>query len=106
MRGMSTRASEEDDAPQGTLDREAILARRQRFIAATLAGLTTSTLATACPCLKTMPADPGPDAAAPADAEEQEQDEAEHDDGDSVEEASPADGEIPDEPGDPAEPAP
>ncbi len=32
-------------------DRDAILARRRRFVAAALGGLTTSTLATACPCL-------------------------------------------------------
>lgn len=32
-------------------DRAAILARRQRFVTAALAGITTSTLATACPCL-------------------------------------------------------
>lgn len=112
---MSTRAGDGDDEHQGTLDREAILARRQRFVTAALAGLTTSTLATACPCLKAAPVSSDPyDDAAPAEAEaeepdedqDQDQDEAENDDGDSVEEASPADGEIPDERGDPPEPAP
>ena len=33
-------------------ERAAILARRQRFVAAALSGITTSTLATACACLK------------------------------------------------------
>ncbi|MEM7159854.1 MAG: hypothetical protein AAF799_43845 [Myxococcota bacterium] len=36
-------------------DRAAILARRQRFVTAALAGITTSTLATACPCLDVEP---------------------------------------------------
>lgn len=90
---------ERDDDEGAGADREAILARRQRFVAATLAGLTTSALATACPCLKVAPApgaagEPG-DAAMDAEAAEVEADD-EQDDGDSVEEASPADGEIPD----------
>ena len=95
----------DDDEHEAEIDRAAILARRQRFVTATLAGLTTSALATACPCLKTMPAEPAAapeDAAAPADAEGEADDEAEQDDGDSVEEASPADGEIPAEPGEAA----
>ena len=41
-----------DDDTRTRLDREAILARRRRFVAAAITGLTTSTLATACPCLK------------------------------------------------------
>ncbi len=41
-------------------DRAAILARRRRFVAAALTGLTTSTLATACPCLKVAPDEPMP----------------------------------------------
>ena len=40
------------------LDREAILARRRRFITASLAGVATSTLATACPCLDVAPQPP------------------------------------------------
>ncbi len=40
------------------LDREAILARRRRFITASLAGVATSTLATACPCLDVAPTQP------------------------------------------------
>lgn len=71
--------SESDDGDQGTrTDREAILARRRRFVVAALTGITTSTLATACPCLKV---DPGPP--------EPESDGQPKDDGDSVEEASP-----------------
>ncbi|MCA9654780.1 MAG: hypothetical protein H6712_30590 [Myxococcales bacterium] len=82
---------ERDEEEDARIDREAILARRRRFVVATLTGLTTSTLATACPCLK-MAAPAEPDAAGPADAEAAEE---HQDDGDSVEEASPADGEIP-----------
>lgn len=40
------------------LDRDAILARRRRFITASLAGVATSTLATACPCLDVAPTNP------------------------------------------------
>lgn len=53
----------EDEPDQ---DREAILARRRRFVTAALTGLTTSTLATACPCLKAMP----PDAPEPSPSNE------------------------------------
>ncbi|MCA9710235.1 MAG: hypothetical protein KDK70_30625 [Myxococcales bacterium] len=42
-------------------DRDAILARRRRFVAAALTGLTTSTLATACPCLKVAQPEPEPE---------------------------------------------
>ena len=51
-------ASRDDDTTE-TEDRETILARRTRFVAAAIAGLTTSTLATACPCLKVAAPDPG-----------------------------------------------
>ncbi|MCA9654778.1 MAG: hypothetical protein H6712_30580 [Myxococcales bacterium] len=54
------------DDPERDLDREAILARRRRFVAAALTGLTTSTLATACPCLKV--AQPDPDTEGSGDA--------------------------------------
>ncbi len=50
--------SDDDDDGAARRDREAILARRQRFFVAALAGLTTSTLATACrpqPCLRVEP---------------------------------------------------
>lgn len=47
-----------EDEPD--VDRAAILARRRRFVAAALTGLTTSTLATACPCLKVAPDEPIP----------------------------------------------
>ncbi|MCX4244436.1 hypothetical protein [Paraliomyxa miuraensis] len=81
----------EDDDGRARIDREAILARRRRFVAATLTGLTTSTLATACPCLKVAPSDApaGPDAAGEAAEPE---DAARQDDGDPAEEANPYDG--------------
>lgn len=44
-------------------ERAAILARRNRFVTATLAGLAGvagTTLATACPCLKMAPSQPEP----------------------------------------------
>lgn len=44
--------------PEDELDREAILARRRRFITASLAGVATGTLATACPCLDVAPRPP------------------------------------------------
>jgi hypothetical protein len=50
-------APKDDDGPARS-DREAIMARRQRFVAAALAGLTTSMLPTACrpqPCLRVQP---------------------------------------------------
>jgi hypothetical protein len=55
-----TASDDEDDDGAARRDREAILARRQRFVVAALAGLTTSTLATACrpqPCLRMVPID-------------------------------------------------
>jgi len=75
-------AKHDDDENDARIDREAILARRRRFIAATLTGLTTSTLATACPCLKMAPSHPPPP-------------DSEGEDGDAAEDASPQDGEIP-----------
>ncbi len=48
----------DDDEGAARRDREAILARRQRFVVAALAGLTTGTLTTACrpqPCLRVDP---------------------------------------------------
>lgn len=55
-------------------------------MAATLTGLTTTTLATACPCLKVAPSEPAADGAEPRD------------DGDPMEEANPYEGgELPDE---------
>jgi hypothetical protein len=69
----------EDDDSDARIDREAILARRRRFAAAALTGLATSTLATACPCLKMAV----PESAEPhGDGQPQ-------DDGDPMEEASP-----------------
>jgi len=79
-------AKHDDDENDARIDREAILARRRRFIAATLTGLTTSTLATACPCLKMAPSHPPPPDRAEA---------GEGEDGDAAEDASPQDGEIP-----------
>jgi hypothetical protein len=59
----------DDDARE----RAAILARRNRFVTATLAGLAGvagTALATACPCLKMAPSQPEPSTNdAPADAE-------------------------------------
>jgi hypothetical protein len=76
--------SESDDGEQDDTrtDREAILARRRRFVVAALTGITTSTLATACPCLKI---DTGPPPEPDSDGQPK-------DDGDSVEEASPEEG--------------
>ena len=58
----------DDDARE----RAAILARRNRFVTATLAGLAGvagTALATACPCLKMAPSQPEPSSNdAPADA--------------------------------------
>jgi hypothetical protein len=58
----------DDDARE----RSAILARRNRFVTATLAGLAGvagTALATACPCLKMAPSQPDPSSNdAPADA--------------------------------------
>jgi hypothetical protein len=76
----------DDDDTRARIDREAILARRRRFVAAALTGLTTSTLATACPCLKMAPA------TTPA---EPDGDGQPRDDGDPVEEASPQEGGAP-----------
>lgn len=75
--------SEDDDDTRTRADREAILAPRRRFVAAALTGLTTSTLATACPCLKYAPSEP-----AQPDGDGQP-----GDDGDPLEEASPQEGE-------------
>ena len=85
--------SAHDEDPEETIDREAILARRRRFVSTALTGITTSTLATACPCLDVVapPSEPQEPA---AEADDKTEDEAQ-DDGDPVEEASPADGEIP-----------
>lgn len=82
-------AAPEDEDPRARVDREAIMARRRRWVAATLTGLTTSTLATACPCLKVAPAEPH--GSPPAE------DEQPHDDGDAAEQADPYEG------GEPAE---
>lgn len=72
----------EDDDSGTRIDREAILARRRRFVAAALTGLTTSTLATACPCLKVLPPEPA----------EPKGDGQPKDDGDPLEDASPEEG--------------
>ena len=69
-----------DDDIHARADREAILARRRRFVAAALTGLTTSTLATACPCLKIAPSE---------EPQNPDGDGQPKDDGDPVEEASP-----------------
>ena len=55
----------EDDG----VDRDAILARRRRFMAVALTGLAGTTLAaSACPCLKVAPPpdEPGPDTSPPS----------------------------------------
>lgn len=86
----------DDDSGNVDVDREAILARRRRFMALTLTALSgTALTATACPCLK-VAAPPGseptqPDPAGPRDgASESPADrDDEVDDGDSPEEAQP-----------------
>jgi hypothetical protein len=83
--------SESDDEEQGhgtRTDREAILARRRRFVVAALTGITTSTLATACPCLKIAPSE---------EPHEPQADGQPKDDGDPVEEASPEEGGVAEE---------
>jgi hypothetical protein len=65
---------DDDDDDTARRDREAILARRQRFVVAALAGLTTSTLATACrprpqPCLRMVPIEAPNDRHAVTEAE-------------------------------------
>ena len=79
-------------------DREAILARRRRFVAATLTGLTTSTLATACPCLKAAPPEPEPRPSTQGDESEEADDassnlgEAPAEENAPAEETAPAEG--------------
>ena len=71
-------------------DRAAFLARRNRFVTATLAGLAGvagTALATACPCLKMAPSQPEPssnDAPADAKADAPEADVAAPQDGDAA----------------------
>lgn len=64
-------ADPEDDG----VDRDAILARRRRFMAVALTGLAGTTLAaTACPCLKVAPPPDEPDPKPPDTDGDQETD--------------------------------
>lgn len=82
-------STDDDDDPHAAPDRAIILARRRRFVAAALTGLTTSTLVTACPCLKIA----APDQPEPSTGHEPEvpEDTERQDDGDAAEDAMPVD---------------
>ena len=74
-------------------ERAAILARRQRFVAAALSGITTSTLATACACLKVATVESP--AAAPDAGESEADDLTPVEDGGAAEEGEPGEEEAP-----------